>query len=451
MPRPASTSTRLSLLFPPARRLHDAVLAMLDTIARLSAEQTRLSETNRALQAGQDRLTADLAQVSATLTGLQARTIGSSPALPALDGQSAAESERELDRLTDRELQSAAVRNLPFLPGEMSVDENGITIQGYAGAPDGLTENMAFFINGRQVRDVEYPIPDPELKARFPEVRGMGNVFRWTMTEHLDELRGARFWRCDASPTGRYIDHHWRRAVHFMNPRFERFPLPPEANIKRVIGDTSQTRFAMGGAMIFNNLARYLGELGLSWDDFPNVLDWGCGAGRVTRYLISETSCAVTGADIDADNIAWCRAALPSGRFDVVPLRPPTAFRSASFNLVIGLSVMTHLQENDQHLWLSELERITAPGGLVFLSVQGPTQFAYNKFPAKLYREVQRAGYLDYCRDAALDGVVSDKEYYRAAMHSRGYIVDRWGQQFEILDIADAIAGLQDFVVMRRK
>ena len=440
MPQP-TTSTRLSLLFPPARRLHEAVIGILGTLERLAAEQTRLHETNRALQAGQERLATDLTQLSLALQA---------PA-PATISAGAADHEAELDRLTGRELQSAAVRNLPFLPGEMAMDENGITIQGYAGAPEGLTDNMAFFINGHQVRDVEYPIVDPDLTARFPDVRGMGIVFRYTVTEHLDELRAARFWRLDASPTGKYLDHNWRRAVHFMNPLFERFALPPEANIKRVIGDTSQTRFAMGGAMIFNNLARYLGELGLSWTDFPNILDWGCGAGRVTRYLISETSSKVIGADIDADNIAWCRGAYPSGLFEVVPLRPPTAFPSGSFNLVVGLSVMTHLQETDQFLWLEELERITAPKGLVFLSVQGPTQFAYNKFPPKLYREVQRIGYLDYCRDAALDGVVSDTEYYRAAMHSREYIVDRWSKHFEVLDIADAIAGLQDFVVLRRR
>ena len=80
-----------------------------------------------------------------------------------------------------------------------------------------------------------------------------------------------------------------------------------------MIGDTSATRFAMGGAMIFKNIEHYLGEMELGWDDFTRVLDWGCGAGRVTRYLLGDTPCAVTGVDIDADNIAWCPGFL-SGR-----------------------------------------------------------------------------------------------------------------------------------------
>jgi SAM-dependent methyltransferase len=207
----------------------------------------------------------------------------------------------------------------------------------------------------------------------------------------------------------------------------------------------------MGGATIFKNLESYLAELGRGWADFSRILDWGCGAGRVTRYMLSETGCGVTGADIDLDNIAWCRQAYPDGRFEQVPLRPPTAFEDGAFDLVVGLSVLTHLREDDQWLWLSELQRIVRPGGLAFLPVQGPTQFAYNRFPPHLYRQVQERGYLDLSRNGALDAVIGDTEYYRAAMHSRPYITQRWNRYFEVVAIVDAIAGLQDFVVLRRR
>ncbi len=348
-------------------------------------------------------------------------------------------------------MQRAALYHLPFLPGEIVWEDDCIRIEGYAGAPDGLTANMAFFINGLRFDKVRYPIADPELAGRFAEVRGMDTSVRALMTQHLDALRGARFWRLDASPTGHYVAADWRRAVHFMNPEFERYPLPPSANIQRVIGDAHAGRFAIGGATIFKNLEAYLAELGHAWADFPRILDWGCGAGRVTRYLLSETACAVTGADIDPDNIGWCRTAYPQGRFETVPLRPPTVFDDGAFDLVTGLSVMTHLTEADQFLWLAELQRIVRPGGLAFLSVQGPTLFAHNGFPAHLYRRVQEQGYLDLSRDGALDDVIGDPEYYRAAMHSRPYITDRWGQYFEVVAIVDAIAGLQDFVVLRRR
>ena len=100
---------------------------------------------------------------------------------------------------------------------------------------------------------------------------------------------------------------------------------------------------------------------------------------------------------------------------------------------------------------VDELRRVVRPGGLAFLSVQGPAQFAYNRFPPHLYRQVQERGYLDLSRDGALDAVIGDTEYYRAAMHSRAYITERWSRYFEVVAIVDAIAGMQDFVVLRRR
>lgn len=444
-----SAATRMSLRFPPARRLFDAVRYLNGATAKLAAEQEQSRAADAALRHDQARLFGAVARLTAEIAA--ARATLPPPAPTATVPEPPKAEDNPADPWVGRILQGAALRHLPFLPGEIGITENGIRVEGYAGAPEGLTANMAFFVNGRRIDQVEYPVLDAELASRFPDIRGMGFVVRALMTQHLNELKAARFWRFDASPTGRYIPANWRQAMHFMNPAMEAFPFPPVANIKRVIGDTSATRFTMGGASIFKNLETYLGELGYGWADFPDILDWGCGAGRVTRYLLSETKSAVTGADIDPDNIAWCRSAYPAGRFEVVPLRPPTAFADSSFNLVTGLSVMTHLQEDDQWKWLAELRRITKPGALVFLSVQGPTQYAYNCFPAHLYRQVEEQGYLDLTRDPALDDVIADSEYYRAAMHSRRYITERWGEYFEVLAIVDAIAGLQDFIVMRRR
>jgi hypothetical protein len=104
-----------------------------------------------------------------------------------------------------------------------------------------------------------------------------------------------------------------------------------------------------------------------------------------------------------------------------------------------------------QFAWLAELQRITRAGGLVFLSVQGPTQMAYNSFPPAKYRELLEKGFIDYSPDPTLTGLINDETYYRASMHARHYIVDRWSEFFEVIAIVDAIAAMQDFVVMRRR
>ena len=436
-PMSQSLSTRLSMLFPPAQRLHAAL--------------NELSAQTQSLSADHARLRAQIANLEARLQTAPAAPPGPAPApAPApAPTASTADNTAEIDFWTAREMQGAAQRNLPFLPGHIERTSAGLAFQGYAGAPDGLTGNMAFFVNGKRFDQVEYPLLDEELASRFPTVRGMGNCVRARMTQHLEELDAAPFWRFDASSTGVFVPGAWRRAVHFKNPAFERFPLPPVPNIKRVIGDDDQVRFAMGGAFIFKNIEALLTELGHSFRDFPEILDWGCGAGRLTRYLLDAEGCRVTGADIDADNVAWCRENLQGGRFEVLGLQPPTPFADASFDLVTGISVVTHLAEPDQFAWLAELRRITRPGALVLLSIQGPTQFAYNRFPPPLWRRIQQEGFLDLARDPALDGYIGAHEYYRSVMQSRSYVVDQWSRCFDILAIEDAIAGLQDFVVMR--
>lgn len=452
-----SLAARAASVLPPLRRLHEGVRSLAASVTELQAayertgpaiEQVRsemiglLSGSMMALRERQDRVESALAD----------RTPAAPPApLAAPTASEPADMAAILDRATLREMGEAARRNLPFLPGNFEIADDCITVSGFCGAPDGLTGGMAFFVNGERIADVDYPIEDAELKSRFPDVPGMGLMFRARIRENLEARRGERFWRFDASPTGRYNAADWRRASHFMNPAMERFGFPPEANIRRVIGDTSIERFAMGGAMIFHNAGHYLRELGRDWSDFPEILDWGCGAGRLTRYLISETSSKVTGVDIDPDNIGFCQRTYDGGTFHTVPLRPPTGLEADRYDLVFGLSVMTHLQEQDQFLWLEELRRITRPGALLFLSIQGPTQFSYNKFPPALFRKIEELGYLNLQRDDALADVIEDKEYYRSAMQSRAYVVARWGEYFEPVAIVDAIAALQDFVVLRRR
>jgi SAM-dependent methyltransferase len=355
-----------------------------------------------------------------------------------------------LNRQTRAELQRIAIRHLPFLPQDVVVEDDVVRVVAHAAAPDGLAHNMAFFVNGHRFDDVQYPIRDENLAAKFSEIRGGGLIARLKTTVPKS-ASGQRFLRLDSSPTGVYLESNWRHAFHFMNPKYERFPTPPDANKLRVAGHTHEAAFKMVGATIFKNLDALLAEFGHSWSDFPSILDWGCGAGRVTRYLISDSGQKVTGADIDPDNIGWCRANLVGGRFEIVPLMPKTQFRDGEFDLALGCSVFTHLKEDVQFAWLNELRRVIRPGGYAFMSVRGPAYLGYDRFPPHLYRKLQEVGFLDLSVDPALEDVIADKEYYRAAYHSRDYICDRWSDYFEIIGFFDAAAALQDFIVLRRR
>ena len=83
----------------------------------------------------------------------------------------------------------------------------------------------------------------------------------------------------------------------------------------------------------------------------------------------------LVGTDIDARAIEWASENLPFARFDVNEGVPPTRYRVGEFDLVVNHSVFTHLDEHYQDLWLAELQRITAPDGLLVLSIHGEHAF----------------------------------------------------------------------------
>jgi SAM-dependent methyltransferase len=101
-------------------------------------------------------------------------------------------------------------------------------------------------------------------------------------------------------------------------------------------------------------------------------LDLGCGIGRLLYHLEAEARRAeIWGCDIDRASIAWLEAHLqPPFRFHCNAELPPLPFEDASFDLVVALSVFTHLVET-WHEWLLEVRRILRPGGVALLSFLG--------------------------------------------------------------------------------
>ena len=124
-----------------------------------------------------------------------------------------------LDRMTGTELQATSLRHLPFLPGDIAMADDGLHVVGYAGAPNGLTDNMAFFVNGWRFDRVEYPVLDTELASRFPEVRGMGLTTRMIHDEAPGRtpihvvLAAGRIARRALRAAA-----NWRQAIHFQEP-----------------------------------------------------------------------------------------------------------------------------------------------------------------------------------------------------------------------------------------
>lgn len=185
---------------------------------------------------------------------------------------------------------------------------------------------------------------------------------------------------------------------------------------------------------------------------FERVLDFGCGSGRVLwNFRDHPASCTFVGTDIDREAIAWCRGHLSAiARFDTNDPLPPTRYSEGEFDLIYGVSVFTHLDEEYQNAWLTELQRITKPGGHLVLTIHGTV--SARKLPSAQEAALATSGFLFVTHETGWmkrDGL---PDYYQVAFHTQEYVRREWGKFFDILAYVEhAINAHQDAVVLRRR
>jgi SAM-dependent methyltransferase len=191
-----------------------------------------------------------------------------------------------------------------------------------------------------------------------------------------------------------------------------------------------------------------LDRIGRAPDAFEAVLDFGCGCGRVLRWLMPQLGAArVFGSDIDRQALAWCAENLPGGAFTLNAGLPPTGFAPHSFDLIYAISVFSHLDEDYQFFWLNELRRITKPDGIVLLSIHG--SFYLDNLDPAMVAQIKAKGILFVISDGWKE-IFPD--WYQIALHTKEYILEKYTRYFDILDyLPRGIGGVQDLVVLRRR
>lgn len=178
------------------------------------------------------------------------------------------------------------------------------------------------------------------------------------------------------------------------------------------------------------------------------ILDFGCGCGRLTRYmnLLGEAGARCVGCDVDAPAIEWSQKHLPnSGTFFTSSDRPPIlAVEKGTFDLIVALSVFTHLPEDMQDAWLAELMSLLRPGGLLLATFHGPY---YHRFvPEELREKFGDDGFV-HCD---LGKTRDLPDYYLTTFHTTDYIKARWSRFGELAEIVPMAVQLQDAAILRR-
>jgi SAM-dependent methyltransferase len=116
------------------------------------------------------------------------------------------------------------------------------------------------------------------------------------------------------------------------------------------------------------------------------LLDWGCGPARVARHMpaLLEDQWEVYGTDYNVQTVEWCRKNIKNVAFSSNQVRPPLPFANDFFHAAYGISIFTHLSEENHSRWLRELLRVSRPGAVLMFTTQGTA------FRARLTGEERR-------------------------------------------------------------
>ncbi len=226
----------------------------------------------------------------------------------------------------------------------------------------------------------------------------------------------------------------------------ESLPFPSARLRSRVHGATGREGFAEVGQRVTDDILRLIADEGRAASQFQSVLDFGCGCGRILRYLSSHMPKAeFFGADIDPEALDWCRSHLPFAKYSLNKENPPMDFADDSFDLIYGISVFTHLDESLQLRWLEELRRVARTGALVITTAHGLSRYE-ERLKKEQLGQLKKDGILFVRQKMKRDGL---PDFYQTTFHTREYIEETWGRYFKVLTYKDrGIDDNQDAIVM---
>jgi SAM-dependent methyltransferase len=191
----------------------------------------------------------------------------------------------------------------------------------------------------------------------------------------------------------------WFRRSFLIRRRLDRVFLDPFDAVWRAFTGRRHwppysLRAFVGGAKGFDQVGKWFLEelrgLGL-FSRGAHILDIGCGCGRVSYTLATDSALRALGVsywgmDIDRANIEWCQRNItrqdsrftfyhadcynpsynPRGSVDAKSYRFPHP--DSSFELILLSSVLTHVMPEELRHYLSEVSRLLAPGGVAYAS-----------------------------------------------------------------------------------
>ena len=228
---------------------------------------------------------------------------------------------------------------------------------------------------------------------------------------------------------------------------------PPAKLRWRVHGSLDKVSYLKAGKTLSRNIQDLCMNTGREFSSFTDILDFGCGCGRVIQNFREQSSaCNLYATDIDPDLVSWGESNLNGIRWSVNGYQPPLPFNDNSFDLIYGISVFTHLDEDFQNMWLRELQRVARPGAILIFTVHGEYAMSELRILDRSHQdEIHERGFLFFTLSKGMFKLDGFPDFYQVAFHTKEYVYNKWSAYFEIVDYVErGIGNYQDAVVLRK-
>lgn len=326
----------------------------------------------------------------------------------------------------------------PWCIDRVSFEKNHINVKGWAYADE--TPGIMLFCNNSKPFYSNFNKPRKDLPLIFPHWRNAhhaGFECRFDLVE-LNELE--------------FILHRNGEPCDKLKSYFflkENQSVPSSENIKRVTGSTLKGTYLLEGFSTYKKISHILSQgIGFKLDRDSRILDWGCGCGRLSRFLCKEYK-ELWGSDIDHTALDWCRNNLGIKTIKLSP-QPESRHPSNFFDLIIGISVMTHLTEDNQLKWLNEMVSSLKIGGLLILSFHGISSAMRALSPTD-FETFLEDGVFDKGANQSLEKVLPETQYYRDTFNTQKYIIENWKEGLKHIRFYESIiANDHDLVVLEK-
>ncbi|WP_374353134.1 class I SAM-dependent methyltransferase [Chitinimonas sp.] len=351
-----------------------------------------------------------------------------------------------------RDAMRAIAGQPPWCIDAIALGDGQLTVSGWAIAPAGEVERVGFRVNGIDVVALERGVARPDVGDFYWFYPNAGRAgFRFS--HPIDT-------QANAPLLLQYVDRHSGTVIEPLHD-LQVLPedlrgetaAPPLKLVQRSHTGNAIDQYFVEGYSLFRSLERELvATAGHGLAACGSVLDFGCGPGRLSRYLQTVDGLNVSAVDIDPDCLAWCSSALPGVDCHPGSLRPPLAMAEQSFGAVLAINVLLHLGEHDAVAWLGEWRRLCRPGGLIIVTIAADLALSRARLSEAHYQSLAGQAFAQLSRNPDLDEVIDEPDYYQNVVYSHAHIQQSWpALGLELLRIVPGCIGNHhDLVIMRR-